>query len=281
MNDSHAPTTDEEFVDHIRRTYRALDVQPGGIDTVHVLAGARHRRLRSGGAVLAAAAAVIVLALAVAQPWTGTPDSSAELPVADGPVEVLKGGMASEAWPSWTWNEWAAWSDVVVLADVTSESEEGTYSAADGSGESTIGRKVTVKVGDVLWARDSAFAVGDRVDVSAAGWVDRPGEKRVRIALETAPRLEVGRTYVLALRSAGGCDADTGGSEGWSVLGSSAAWPVSGSTIGTGESEGRTVVGDPTQAVPGSFEREMMGRTIADLRAKMADSPPAARRGCE
>lgn len=263
----------DPFVDDIRASYHDLDVSPAPLASIRRIV-ARRRRRRAGLSGCAFLAAAAVTAIVVAQPWSGTQQPSAPLVA---PLVVKDTAVVSEQWPSSTLKDWARWADGVVVVQVAAEHPAGEFPAADGTGEVVIGRNVDLTIVDVLWTRSGATAPAGVVEVSAAGWVDRPGRPRAPVAFDGVPRLEIGGTYVVALRSRSDCQPDV--DAGWSVLGSSAAWPVEGSVNGTGESGGLRVTVDRAQADVGSLEESMIGRSLDDLRDTLREAPRADRGG--
>jgi len=264
---------DREFIAGLKDSYRGIEVSPVDVDVLHASARRTdHRRVAVGGAALLAAAAVTVAV--VTMPWGGAPTPPSG-PVA-GPLVVQEQPAISEAWPSRSRSDWMRYADVVVVAKVTAEHETGTYGAGDGSGEVAVGREVDLEVSEVLWSRGLGEAPTEVVGVSTAGWLDRPGQERARIAVDGVPRLELDHSYVLALRDTDNC-GDAGGGSGWEVLGSSAAWPADSGTVGVGESGGRQVDGDADQAVPGSWEQQMMNRPVSEVRQALRAAEPADR----
>ncbi|WP_340560258.1 hypothetical protein [Streptomyces sp. GSL17-111] len=129
--------------------------------------------------------------------------------------------------------DWVAHADHVVVLDVTGEEPRG---GPDAFG--CLGRSVTARVAEGLWAREGAPALPKDVTMRVDGWYGADGtdgDGRREAGVEAAPRIEPGHRYVVALVVKGRTAEP---------VGVDAVVPYDGGTVGAGEFEGRTVAPD-------------------------------------
>lgn len=250
----------DPLIPQLQDAYLRLPTYVGSSEDVR---RAAHTRLKRRAAL----GVVAFVAFAGIGAGVGREVLTAESPQAS----LLVLGSASERWADVHARDWLRSADVVVVAIVADQHQEGNASASDGSGDVIVRRTVDLHIQRSLWSRPGAH-VPALVTVQASGWMSRgEGSELWRIAIAQTPRLEIGNAYLIALRttscSNAATDDDTGGDLGWSTLGSDAIWAVKDGRIGYGESEGKTVAGNPSQAAPGSFEAKMIGKRPADVEA--------------
>ncbi|WP_150133733.1 hypothetical protein [Streptomyces hyaluromycini] len=143
-------------------------------------------------------------------------------------------GTSGDPYPSRTAKDWVSYADHVVVASPTGERETNRRTYAKGSVAYAMDRLVSFRTDSRLWSRSSPrHALGTAFDMAAPGWeVYRSSGTRVAEMATDAPRLQVGHTYLLALRWHEG---------GWTVLGEGAAVPFDDHTGDQGEWCGRVL----------------------------------------
>ena len=121
-------------------------------------------------------------------------------------------GTSGDLYPSQTAKDWVSYADHVVVAGPVREQETNRQNYRKGPIAYAMDRRVSFRTDSRLWSRSSPrHAVGRDFDMVAPGWeVHRADGTRVAQTATDAPRLEVGHTYLLALRWREG---------GWVVLG--------------------------------------------------------------
>ena len=97
----------------------------------------------------------------------------------------------SERFPSETISDWKSYADHLVVYQVADERQLEPDAETAARGEGAIGRKVTVKIEDVLWSASGAPNLPVSLEMSATGWALHDGEK-IPMLVEGAPRAEVG-----------------------------------------------------------------------------------------
>ncbi|MFE3164236.1 hypothetical protein [Streptomyces sp. NPDC059224] len=143
-------------------------------------------------------------------------------------------GTSGDLYPSQTAKDWVSYADHVVVAGPVREQETNRQNYRKGPIAYAMDRRVSFRTDSRLWSRSSPrHAVGRDFDMVAPGWeVHRAGGTRVAQTATDAPRLEVGHTYLLALRWREG---------GWVVLGEGGAVPFDDHTGDQGEWCGRVL----------------------------------------
>ncbi|MEU9381157.1 hypothetical protein AB0D38_09235 [Streptomyces sp. NPDC048279] len=143
-------------------------------------------------------------------------------------------GTSGDLYPSQTAKDWVSYADHVVVAGPVREQETNRRNYRKGPIAYAMDRRVSFRTDSRLWSRSSPrHAVGRDFDMVAPGWeVHRAGGTRVAQTATDAPRLEVGHTYLLALRWREG---------GWVVLGEGGAVPFDDHTGDQGEWCGRVL----------------------------------------
>ncbi|MER7840851.1 hypothetical protein ABTY98_34385 [Streptomyces sp. NPDC096040] len=143
-------------------------------------------------------------------------------------------GMSGDFYPSQTAKDWVSYADHVVVASPTREQETNRRNYSKGAIAYAMDRLVSFRTDSRLWSRTSPrHAIGSDFDVVAPGWeVYRSSGTRVAQMATDAPRLQVGHTYLLALRWREGA---------WVVLGEGGAVPFDDHTGDQGEWCGRVL----------------------------------------
>ncbi|WNM30818.1 hypothetical protein RKE30_10545 [Streptomyces sp. Li-HN-5-11] len=169
--------------------------------------------------------------------------------VGRGGLETVVGcGLTQDRWPSNTAQDWVTYADHVVVASPVGEEETNRRDYTKGAIATSTDRKVTFSTSAVLWSsrRRPAQEVEKGFELTAPGWQTyRSGGTRTKKTAADQPRLEMGHTYLLALRYDDGHLA---------VLGEGAGVPFDHHTVGAGEWCGRVV--DPATLAKGeNFSR--------------------------
>ncbi|MBW8798091.1 MAG: hypothetical protein JF597_32245 [Streptomyces sp.] len=143
-------------------------------------------------------------------------------------------GTSADLYPSQTAKDWVSYADHVVIAGPTGERETNRRTYPKGAVAYAMDRLVSFRTDSTLWSRPSPrHALGSAFDLVAPGWeVYRSSGTRVAEMATDAPRLQVGHTYLLALRWHEG---------GWAVLGEGGAVPFDDRTGDQGEWCGRVL----------------------------------------
>ncbi|KUO20987.1 hypothetical protein [Streptomyces dysideae] len=134
------------------------------------------------------------------------------LPIAGIAASVLVGhsgldtvvgcGIAADGYPSQTAEEWIRYADHVVVASPVQERETNRREFTQGQFRYETDRTVTFRTDSLLWsAARPRRSLGKGFDMTAPGWqVYRESGTRVESTTASAPRLETGHTYLLAVR---------------------------------------------------------------------------------
>lgn len=183
---------------------------------------------------------------------------------------------AMEQYSSTTLDDWQAYADAIVVADVNQEARIDLPESETNTGEGTdlIGREITVEISKAIWADTAGkFRDFDTVRMAASGWLEGDG-KLTEVVVGDGARLEVGHQYVLALkwfpeRSDEGDETEPAQ---WGIIGANAALPADADTIGVGEYRGSEIGKLSTSEVPeGSVLGEHLGQSIDEFAASLAD----------
>jgi hypothetical protein len=189
--------------------------------------------------------------------------------------------------PNTTVADWVTYADHVVQVTVTGEKEVAPSPGEVEVGEGVIMRNLTLDVDKVLWSSSDAKRKAPKsFPWLAFGWAFKgdPDDAvaRTKMVGDDAPRLELGRTYIMAIEwEPAYCpDGDEPVPAMWRGLGSDAVVPFSGSVIGTGEFMGEQVEAavvakslDP-MSPSYSFEDAMTGQNAAALTAALDSAKP-------
>lgn len=89
------------------------------------------------------------------------------------------------------------WSDTVAMFTVVSERALEGAPTKDGS--PVIGRRVSVKLTDVIWKRGEGKQPPEVFETQASGWYSDDGGKLIPMRSDDGIRLEVGSTYIAAV----------------------------------------------------------------------------------
>lgn len=179
-------------------------------------------------------------------------------------------GQALDRFPSSSLTDWVSYADqvseVLVLDETRLALPAGAHPESD---DGYVARQVTLEVEKTLWRSPSADAASQRIPFVAWGWMQRADEL-MPFGVANAPRLEVGRRYLIAL-----AEIDTG----WTALADAAVLSLEGDTV-TSE----VVAGEPSavaESLAGASTSEvqaLLDRTSPDpVAAKYADLEPEAR----
>ena len=135
--------------------------------------------------------------------------------------------------------DWVAYADHVVVVTVVDASDMIPDEGEVALGEGAILRTLTMTVDDTVWSsKSSTTPAPERIVWTALGWTFHDGlEVRRMMVNKYEPRLEIGRSYILAIEwESNECSE----SEGiWRGLGRDSALPFDTETIGIGEVEGQ------------------------------------------
>ncbi|MGW1539389.1 hypothetical protein ACWCPM_03720 [Streptomyces sp. NPDC002309] len=168
--------------------------------------------------------------------------------VGRGGLDTVVGcGPAQDPYPSQTARDWVAHADHVVVAAPVREEETDRREFEKGAYLHQSDRRVTLRTDEVLWSAPRPDrSIDETFALTAPGWsVLRSSGDRVERTVGYSPRLELGHTYLLAVRRT---------SEGWAVLGEGAVLPFDDRTAGRGEWCGR-VLGEEDVARGERFSR--------------------------
>jgi hypothetical protein len=200
---------------------------------------------------------------------TGTPSQPSEQDT----VLALSG---LERAGSRTATDWVSVAHYVAVGTVAAEAvippPEDEWMSEDAAGRDLIGRKITVDIQQILWERnDAPTALPNQIEMNVWGWFSL-GEnlQHQKVGMEDRSRLEIGHSYVLALRwMYAECSEDGYEPARWTTIGSGGILPVDGGIIGQGEYEGSVGSPDENQNKTGGIDesilREFTGQGIGGL----------------
>lgn len=123
----------------------------------------------------------------------------------------------SDTFPSAETVDWVSYALHISVMRVISETEIPMSREETQRGEGLVGRNVTLRTERVLWLASKTASPPTEITLRATGWIVHAG-KRKPFAMRGAPRLEVGRAYVMPLTQVDG---------EWSLLSPSAVVLVS------------------------------------------------------
>lgn len=160
--------------------------------------------------VIMCSAALLLVGCGSATPHVGSERTTG---ASDGVVVLEQGSrIATMESP----NDVLAWGSYLLKVDVLDESEKNTSSW--GPNEVQIGRDVTVRVDDVLWAHPDAITKvehGQNLDVYTFPGYVRSGDVTEKAVEEGDLRMELGQEYVIAMAD----DIDPEGEQSLTLLG--------------------------------------------------------------
>jgi len=219
---------------------------------------------------LAFSAAILVLGLILVVINASGEDTATSTSMR--PTSGIRFVDAVEEHPSESVQDWRTYADLVVLASVSAESPPKVDSGrgSDSSGVDLIGRTVNVMVKEVLW-KSTDRPAPDQFNIEVFGWFVSDQGELSEAAARGAPRLEPGRSYVLALgwRGAMCSEGDETEPAHWSVIGTRGAVPADGGKVGIGEFEGSTLNADDLEGVDTGLGADSVLLTYSGM-------PPAA-----
>ncbi len=191
--------------------------------------------------------------------------------------------QVNDRYPNTTARDWATYADHVVAVTVVDEQADPV--PADAESDAILDRTLTLRVDRVLWSRAEpppTQKVRSTLTWPALGWELKDGERGSPLAVEDAPRLEVGEPYVMAIRwEPEQCppgDEKIPGS--WVGLGAGGALPYHGQILGNGELAGEPVTGEEANAAADpagpdySFADSMIGKKAGDLVTELKSTQP-------
>lgn len=222
--------------------------------------------LRTTRAVAAVAACALSVTL------VGCGDDSTDVVIAN----------SSDSYPNRTASDWVTYADHVVVATAVSDRAMPPDAATEETGEGGIDRKVTLSVDNVIWSRGDAShrAPEGPFEWDAWGWALQDG-RRIPMASDDQPRVEVGHTYIMAIVwQPTFNDGHDHVPAQWTGLGSDAILPYDDGVIGKGELAGQEqrsatplAASDPNF----SLEDELAGEDAAALAAALRSAKPGPR----
>ncbi|WRZ92698.1 hypothetical protein OHB54_28785 [Streptomyces sp. NBC_01007] len=236
-----------------------------------------------------AVAGVVSLAVATAVTTGALLSGAGATAGGAGRSDVLLGHGSSHL-PSRTAKDWVSYADHVVVVSALSDQEIAPTQAELERGEGVIGRNVTLKVDTVLWSRAEPAAPAPQYwQYSATGWQFSGGDTahRRKLAAGDQPRVEIGHSYIMALRwePAKCAEGDAPEVAQWRGLGDASEIPYDNGVIGNGELEGRTRTTAQARAAaskelaadaPASLEDSMAGRGASALVTELKAAQPLA-----
>jgi len=186
-------------------------------------------------------------------------------------------GAGDDRLPNETASDLVTFADHIAVVTVSGEEELPVPQEDIDRGEGLVSRTVTMTVDQVLWSHASAQEAPKAVQWRVLGWTFKESpDNRVVTAMESAPRFEVGHTYIVALDWE---QPDCDGEGRWTTLGGSFNLPFDDSTIGIGEFEGRLLTAEdlPKSTPRGSGLRaQLWGKSSADIVNALRDAEPNA-----
>jgi hypothetical protein len=191
--------------------------------------------------------------------------------------EVVKLAEASSRYPDQTASDWVTYADHVVVATPIDERViESSQEDLDGP-PSMISRELSLRVDSMIWTRPGVkHDLPDIFEWPALGWMaNEDGSRGEKLATRGSPRVEVGHTYVFALRwEPSRCpDGDAVVPARWVGLGSDAVVPYDDHELGTGELEGNDVyfgiTRDSLAGKPVTLEQELLGLRATALAQRL------------
>ncbi|MDA1361701.1 hypothetical protein O1R50_18885 [Glycomyces luteolus] len=188
--------------------------------------------------------------------------------------------------PSETAADWVTYADHVVVVNAVSEISVPPTQIELDRGEGLIGRIVTLEISEILWSREGApVAPPDTWDYSAIGAQFTEGNtaEPYEMALHERPRVEVGHSYVMAIRwEPERCEDGESEPAQWRGLGEGSEIPYDDAALGNGELEGE--IQSPQQfgaaaeedVTVGGLEEQVAGQSADALVAELESAVPAA-----
>jgi hypothetical protein len=196
-----------------------------------------------------AGAVVLATGFIVAGAVDGPVDSAAQpavAPLAARPVagsgNAIVMGHGLEIIESQTADQWVSGAQHVVVYTVDKETEQPPTKTEVERKEGLTYRTVHARIDKVLWSREGALKApegGWEFTTYGSAFNDNDGPGTSKFALEGRPRIEIGHTYIAALRWRDDPCSDDPGKGSWGNLGSGAILPFDSAIIGQGEYEGQ------------------------------------------
>ncbi|MEU5155305.1 hypothetical protein [Glycomyces sp. NPDC021274] len=187
--------------------------------------------------------------------------------------------------PSETAADWVTYADHVVVVSAVSEVSVPPSQTELDRGEGIIGRTVTLEVSEVLWSRDGTLVAPPATwDYSAIGaqFTEGNTSEPFEMALHERPRVEVGHSYVMAIRwEPERCEDGESEPAQWRGLGEGSEIPYDDGVLGNGELEGE--IQSPQQFAAteenvafGGLEEQVAGQSADALVAELETATPTA-----
>lgn len=169
----------------------------------------------------------------------------------------VAGGNASWKFPHSTLTDWVSYADQVSVLTVLEEEEIPPPPEVIERGEGYIGRRITVRVEETVWARSGAPSVVGEFQTRVLGWTMHDSERRPTVLGGAYPRLEVGDRYLSPLVMSDG---------EWVTLSSEVVLPLAGDVVASFD------VMQGTRALP--LVEEMIGKTVDEVASLVAETSP-------
>lgn len=179
--------------------------------------------------------------------------------------------------PTASVRDWAAVADVVVVAEATAEEAQPVGQSEPEIDAVLVGRTVTMTPIATIWTSPTTTrSIGDSFALDALGWIVNPQdpEQASQVVTDGGSRIDVGHTYVLALKwLEARCSADDGSEPAqWTTVGSGAALPLDDGVLGIGELVGQIIDDlDVLDLVPNTVLEDLAGQPATALGAALTN----------
>jgi hypothetical protein len=230
----------------------------------------------SAGTVLATASVIGLAIAGLAAP--GSPETA----LAEPHVVMVEG---ADHLPSEAAADWVTYADHVVVVSAVAEATVPPTQLELDRGEGLIGRTVTLEISEVLWSREGApMAAPTTWEYAAIGaqFIDGDTTAPLEMALHERPRVEVGHTYVMAIRwEVERCEEGETEPAQWRGLGEGSEIPFDDAVLGNGELEGDIQSAQQFAAAAAEetvigLEEQVAGQTVDALVSELEAATPVA-----
>ncbi|MEU6717255.1 hypothetical protein ABZ897_37820 [Nonomuraea sp. NPDC046802] len=227
------------------------------------------------GAVVLAGGIFIPSVMAAGAPQAARPGADSGNPTVMGHgLEIIQSETA---------DHWVSGAEHVVAYTVSQETEQPPQAVEVEREEGLTYRTVHARIDKVLWSKDGARKPPEGAwNFTTYGFAfnDNDGPGKSKFALEGRPRVEVGHTYIAALRWRDDPCSDDLGKGSWGSLGSGAILPFDGEIIGQGEYEGevrsaaqnRALMAENTSGE--ALAEKLAGQKVDALMAELKQAKP-------
>ncbi|MFG3342510.1 hypothetical protein [Glycomyces sp. NPDC048151] len=187
--------------------------------------------------------------------------------------------------PSETAADWVTYADHVVVVNAVAETAVPPTQIELDRGEGLIGRTVTLEIAEVLWSREGSLMEAPTTwEYTAIGaqFVEGDTSAPLEMALHERPRVEVGHTYVMAIRwEVERCEDGETEPAQWRGLGEGSEIPFDDATLGNGELEGEIQSAEQFAAAAAEetalgLEEQVAGQTADALVSELEAATPVA-----